>query len=74
MQYIRNIWQRRMSRPGLILSGAVALVLVASGIDGVTSYVAGQHWHALGIRVALGATPENHPSASCQTCSAYRRE
>ena len=70
----RLIWQRRMSRPGLILSGAVAFVLVASGIDGVTSYVAGQHWRALGIYPALGATPENHPGSSCETCSAYRRE
>jgi hypothetical protein len=59
VQYIRNIWPLRISRTVLMLSGAVELVLVAIGVYDVTPYVAGQRCSALGIRLALGATPEN---------------
>jgi len=53
-----SIAQQRFVMLLLIAFAGVAVILAAIGIHGILSYTVAQRRHELGIRVALGATPE----------------
>ena len=61
MMQVRNDWlaSRRTTAMFLSVFAVLALCITASGISGMMALAVGERKHEIGVRLALGATPEH---------------